>query len=208
MRINPAYEAEYGRLRAAICDLSTGDSELVQRRIALLDKNRDVYYAKDSDYSSNGLPFGNVRASSECGVSPWRGVLLRMMDKRNRVDSFISKGSYRVADEAVMDTLLDLQNYAIFGVALFAEDPEGVDDPHETEKVRESLRSIGALAVCAAEIHQRTGSLEDWADPWETMKSNFAQLCSIARGCGRGMAREGTTDTDHVNPSSGMVKYG
>lgn len=103
------------------------DSDAKQKALKLLQSMHDVYEAKDSDYSENDLPMGNLRESTELGIEPWKGVLLRIGDKKRRVGSFINKESYKVKDEAVEDTLIDMANYSLLGAALFSEsNPDSV----------------------------------------------------------------------------------
>jgi len=97
------------------------DLEFRSKALNIIQGMHDVYVAKDSDYSENDLPMGNLRESSELGISPWKGVLLRIGDKKRRIGSFINKESYLVKDEAVEDTLIDMANYALLGAALFDE---------------------------------------------------------------------------------------
>lgn len=87
----------------------------------LLQNMHDVYVAKDTDYSENDLPMGNLRESIEMGIEPWKGVLLRIGDKKRRIGSFINKNGFQVKDEAVEDTLVDMANYSLLGAALFTE---------------------------------------------------------------------------------------
>lgn len=97
------------------------------KAINLLQQMHDVYVAKDSDYSENDLPMGNLRESTELGIEPWKGVLLRIGDKKRRIGSFISKGDYQVKDEAVEDTLIDMANYSLLGASLFVETNDNPD---------------------------------------------------------------------------------
>jgi hypothetical protein len=87
----------------------------------LLDRMQAVYEAKDSDYSENDLPMGNLIESKELGIEPWKGVLLRIGDKKRRVGSFVKKESFLVKDEAVDDTLVDMANYAMLGNVLWLQ---------------------------------------------------------------------------------------
>jgi hypothetical protein len=89
--------------------------------ILLLQNMHDVYVAKDTDYSENDLPMGNLRESTELGIEPWKGVLLRIGDKKRRIGSFIKKNDFQVKDEAVEDTLIDMANYSLLGASLFHE---------------------------------------------------------------------------------------
>lgn len=74
----------------------------------MCDKMVEITRKKNSDYcKSDSDAFGNFRRRGELGF------LVRMDDKLSRLESFIEKGSYQVADESFEDTCLDLANYAI-----------------------------------------------------------------------------------------------
>lgn len=81
-----------------------------------------IFMQKDTDYSANGQPLGNLRSSVEYGVAPYLACLIRLNDKIQRVGTFMRKGKYLVVDEKLTDTLGDLANYALLTVVLAAED--------------------------------------------------------------------------------------
>ena len=72
----------------------------------LLAKNQD-YTAGDADYLSN------FRSSSIIGVHPVLGVLLRVMDKIRRIQSFVVNGQLAVSGEGMEDAVLDIVGYMI-----------------------------------------------------------------------------------------------
>jgi hypothetical protein len=55
------------------------------------------------------------------GIEPWKGVLLRIGDKKRRVGSFVKKETFLVKDEAVDDTLVDMANYSMLGCVLWCQ---------------------------------------------------------------------------------------
>lgn len=68
----------------------------------------EITKKKNSDYTgTSDDPFANFRKRGEFGF------LVRMDDKLARLESFIQKGSFQVADESFEDTCIDLANYAI-----------------------------------------------------------------------------------------------
>ena len=74
--------------------------ELSTRALALMTrKNQD--YAKESDPYANFRMFGAL------------GILVRLSDKLARLRSYEEKGKFAVNDEGLIDTTLDLLNYAI-----------------------------------------------------------------------------------------------
>ena len=61
---------------------------------------------KNQDYSSSEDPFANFRLFNELGF------LVRMSDKLSRLKQYIANNKLSVEDESVVDTLMDLSNYA------------------------------------------------------------------------------------------------
>ena len=74
----------------------------------------DVMKAKSHDYNGATDPFANFKIVEQNGIaSVEQGFLTRMTDKMSRLATFVRKGEYKVNDEKVEDTLLDLANYSI-----------------------------------------------------------------------------------------------
>ena len=86
----------------------------------ILDNMQKVYEAKDNDYSSTGLPMGNLRKCEDAGIDAWRGCLVRMGDKISRLENFLKQQEYKV-DEKAEDTIIDLANYSILMSCLLKE---------------------------------------------------------------------------------------
>jgi hypothetical protein len=81
------------------------------------EKMMAITKAKNSDYTgASEDPFANFAQIGALVQIPQVveiGFLTRMSDKLSRIGSFVTKGSLKVADESVEDTLLDLANYCI-----------------------------------------------------------------------------------------------
>ena len=88
--------------------------------LRILDNMQKVYEAKDNDYSSTGLPMGNLRKCEDAGIDAWRGCLVRMGDKISRLENFLKLQEYKV-DEKAEDTIIDLSNYSILMSCLLKE---------------------------------------------------------------------------------------
>lgn len=86
------------------------------------DEIKELHRKKGADYGTDDDPFANLRAAGEFGLPPWVGVALRMEDKMRRIKAFIRKG--QLENESVEDSLLDLANYAMLGLALYREQRE------------------------------------------------------------------------------------
>ena len=76
-------------------------------------KCKEVIRVKNSDYANGDDPYINFRSSEIFGVSPVTGIMLRAMDKFQRVATFDKNGKLSVKDESVLDALLDILNYVI-----------------------------------------------------------------------------------------------
>lgn len=70
----------------------------------------DLGEKKSNDYSS---------VADGIGICGLKGISVRLVDKVLRIASLTSPGIYQqVTDESIRDTLLDVINYATYGVAL------------------------------------------------------------------------------------------
>lgn len=72
-------------------------------------KNHDYSGGKDSTH-----PFLNFTRCESMGVCATEaGIMVRLTDKMSRLSTFITTGSFKVKDEALRDTVLDVINYVI-----------------------------------------------------------------------------------------------
>lgn len=71
--------------------------------------------SKNQDYTGNDPdPFANFTAVERVGIATTeQGFLTRMMDKMQRLNSFVQSGQLAVKEESVEDTLMDMANYCI-----------------------------------------------------------------------------------------------
>ena len=89
--------------------------------IDILSNMQKVYEDKDNDYSSTGLPMGNLRKCEDAGIEAWRGCIVRMGDKISRLENFLKNQEFKV-DEKAEDTIIDLANYSILCACLLNEE--------------------------------------------------------------------------------------
>jgi len=89
--------------------------ELLDLHEDTCERCRGVMKRKNQDYAGEGgdSPFANFRTAEAVGVDPAKGILMRMLDKMKRVQSFVERGDLKVKDEPVGDACDDLVNYAI-----------------------------------------------------------------------------------------------
>ena len=89
----------------------------------ILEELRATHIKKSQDYGDPCDPLANIRSGAEfVGVEPWRGCLVRVADKIQRIKSFCRDGS--LANEGFEDALLDLASYAVIALIMFREQKE------------------------------------------------------------------------------------
>lgn len=88
----------------------------------LLKEIGNLHDQKQADYGVKTDPFANVRGSSDWGIRPWVGAMVRANDKFKRLQKFAREGN--LANESARDSFMDLAVYALIGLILFEE--EGV----------------------------------------------------------------------------------
>ena len=180
MSRNPAYDAELAQLAVDFeaCVGKTGLfyytplASVVESVKVLTKRMLETYEAKDTDYSENDLPMGNLREASELGIEPWRGVMLRIGDKKRRIGSFVKRASYLVKDEGVDDALVDLSNYCLLGLVLFTESVENLQVANtrlqqETviSEVKDAFRTMARSAITAKLLYHYRGT--EGVDTWK-----------------------------------------
>lgn len=89
--------------------------------MGILEELRATHIKKSQDYGDPADPLANIRSGAEfVGVEPWRGCLVRVADKIQRIKSFCREGT--LANEGFEDALLDLASYAIIALIMFREE--------------------------------------------------------------------------------------
>lgn len=97
-------------------------TELLSLHTQLCDDARKLMQAKNHDYTSgSGDPFANFRASAVIGVKPELALLVRMLDKIKRMQTFAEQGQLKVKDESVRDAVIDVINYSVLFYGLTKE---------------------------------------------------------------------------------------
>lgn len=85
---------------------------------------REIMKKKNSDYTGGETstdPFANFNASSILNIDPVQGLLLRVIDKIQRIRSFTNDNELKVPNETVEDACDDIVNYAILAKAMLKE---------------------------------------------------------------------------------------
>ena len=88
------------------------------------EKCLEIMLKKNSDYTGGKKSedvFANFRMSEIFGVDPITGIMMRVLDKIQRIKSFTNDGELKVSDESVYDACEDIVNYVILAKAMFIE---------------------------------------------------------------------------------------
>ena len=113
--------------------------DLLKLHDSLATEARGLMERKTHDYSGGEdreLPFLNFSRVESMGITTTeKGFLVRMTDKMSRLSTFCKEGSFKVDDESLKDTILDIINYSILLYAYVSSKP-----PTEMDKATEKLR--------------------------------------------------------------------
>jgi len=93
---------------------------------------------KSSDYTGgegSQDPFANFRATKVLDIDPVIGIMMRIMDKIQRVRSFVNDGELKVPNESVYDAFDDMIGYTILAKAMLKEKRDAVTN----QKIKGSL---------------------------------------------------------------------
>jgi hypothetical protein len=151
-------EAEKPARRTLGADNRSAEVERLRRvgRILALHERltgeaRGLIAAKSRDYSgASENPLANFEAASALGMDPRMGVLLRTMDKLQRLRAFAATGTLAVPGEGVEDAVKDAINYLVFFLAMSWE-TDGTDGGTTNAPRQVSTRSGDNLQ---AEVRQ------------------------------------------------------
>lgn len=94
-----------------------------ERYLELLDQLADLHRRKNAGYSGadNPDPWHNFRQCANFGIAPADGVVTRMSDKWNRLQSLWRDASNEQVGESIKDTLMDLSAYALILICMMEE---------------------------------------------------------------------------------------
>jgi hypothetical protein len=99
--------------------------ELLQLHDDTCNSCKAIMKQKNSDYTGGKSAtdvFANFNASKMLGIHPVQGLLLRVIDKIQRIRSFTNDKELSVPNETVEDACDDIVNYAILAKAMLMEE--------------------------------------------------------------------------------------
>lgn len=119
--------------------------ELLKLHDETCSKCKIIMTKKNSDYTGGSQAtdiFANFNSSTILNIHPVQGLLLRLIDKVQRIRSFTNDKKLSVPDESVDDACEDIVNYAILAKAMLIE---------ERKKIKQQKQKDENLTEWAAE---------------------------------------------------------
>ena len=95
-----------------------------------LDELKMLHDAKNHDYATAENPYKNLEGVTRIGIKPWRGIVIRLMDKFERVEQFCRSGELAIKSEGLEDTFKDIAIYSTRAMILYRK---GEDNDFMTE---------------------------------------------------------------------------
>ena len=99
--------------------------ELLRLHDETCSKCKEIMKQKNSDYTGGKTAqdiFANFNSAKIIGMHPVKGLLIRVIDKIQRINSFTNDKELSVSDETVTDACDDIVNYAILAKAMLIKE--------------------------------------------------------------------------------------
>ena len=108
-------------------------------------KCKEIMKRKNSDYTGGKNAtdvFANFNSSVILDIHPVQGLLLRLIDKIQRIRSFTNDKQLQVSNESVEDACEDIVNYAILAKAMLIEERKKIEQNLENKKKEKSYSFV------------------------------------------------------------------
>jgi len=99
-----------------------------------LDELKMLHDAKNHDYASVENPYKNLEGVERIGIEAWRGIVIRLMDKFERVQQYCVNGELAIKSEGMEDTFKDIAVYSTLALILFRKEQEKNQELTELER--------------------------------------------------------------------------
>ena len=99
---------------------------------------RDIMLKKNNDYTGGKKAtdiFANFNSSKILDIHPVQGLLLRVIDKVQRIRSFTNDKELSVPNETVEDACDDIVNYAILAKAMLLDERSQIEQNSANKKI-------------------------------------------------------------------------
>lgn len=110
-------------------------SQVLKLHESLCKAGRKIMTAKHHDYTGGSDVFANFRFSETLGVPGELGLLIRVLDKVKRMETFVRSGTLLVPGEGFEDAVVDVINYMVL-LAGMVEDRRS----HQTGETTQVLK--------------------------------------------------------------------
>ena len=92
----------------------------------LLEEMALLHSRKNSDYATDEEPLSNLLACEKINIPAWKGVIVRLQDKWDRITKICNKKEPAVKDESMIDTLMDNAVYSLLAIILIEREESSV----------------------------------------------------------------------------------
>jgi hypothetical protein len=106
-----------------------------------LDELKILHAAKNHDYATADNPYKNLEGVERIGIEAWRGIVIRLMDKFERVEQYCTNGELAIKSEGMEDTFKDIAVYSTLAMILFRKKQEKDQELTELERGKDSDES-------------------------------------------------------------------
>jgi len=142
----------------------------------ILDLMLMIYEAKDQDYCNDNIPMQNLRICEEIGIPAWKGTTVRICDKKQRIQNLLKRETYKVQDEKIEDTLIDMANYSLLASILIEE--------HNNIDRNFSNQYVELATLCVRLICCRRQQTNMDMKIWEQITQLWESITEFARNTG------------------------
>ena len=101
-----------------------------------LDELKMLHDAKNHDYATADNPYKNLEGVKRIGIEPWRGIVIRLMDKFERLEGFCRTRELAVKSESIEDTFKDIAIYSTLAMILYRKGKADYEDWKDDGKPR------------------------------------------------------------------------
>ncbi len=99
-----------------------------------LDELKMLHDCKNHDYATADNPYKNLEGVERIGIEAWRGIVIRLMDKFERVQQYCVNGDLKIKSEGIEDTFKDIAVYSTLAMILFRKDQDKQQELTELER--------------------------------------------------------------------------
>lgn len=127
---------------------------------AIRNRMGETTIAKNSDYSGDSNDaFQNFKLVEALGIANVpTAIMVRMSDKMARISSYLQQGSLKVKDESVMDSCVDLANYAVI-LAIYFQHQK---DTNNEQRPKDSITNGSGSAARPSSVQPSILTDPDW----------------------------------------------